>query len=59
MRDKEEDELLVAAYMKVTGEDEETARAIVDILLDPDPARFTQGLSEWADEWASRSPEKI
>jgi hypothetical protein len=48
---EEQRERFVAAYMEVTGADEETARAIVDILLDPDPTRFMQGLSEWADEW--------
>jgi hypothetical protein len=59
MRDADEAQRFVDAYMQATGEDEEMARAIVDILLDPDPARFKQGLSEWADEWTSRNPEKI
>ena len=49
MRDADEAQRFVDAYMQATGEDEETARAIVDILLDPDPARFTQALREWAD----------
>jgi hypothetical protein len=48
---EEQRERFVAAYMEVTGGSEEAARAIVDILLDPDPTRCQQGLSEWADEW--------
>jgi hypothetical protein len=51
MADEQIRERFVAAYMEVTGGSEEAAREIVDILLDPDPTRFMQGLSEWADEW--------
>lgn len=42
------------AYMKHAGVSCEVACEMVDIMLDPDPTRFLQGLAEWASAFDAR-----